>query len=364
MSRPRRGSALLAGVALWSMGAANGAQATDDVSSAVVAVLAPHESRLADELRRELESSRFEVLSAALGARSWQDVARLVDGGRLYRGVAVEANDRTLIVYTRQPGSATIDARLVLSVDPGDRMARRHACLSIVEFLHALRETEPAVAAEPGRAGPVATFAPASGRVTARTAAASTATAAAGPSPPVDATQAPREATSWQVGVGTTFDIETGPGEPTSHLQFLARVPVGSHVAICVRGLWPLLAAQFRDNGNDVRAWTFVGGLSLQYSFPSGHRLWPFLGLSLGARLGLSETTPLTASQSGQSFTTSGTFGIEVGVRYPLGTNLQMFFQVEAARNWLLPPDSDAGYESAAANGETARAAIGILFDS
>jgi hypothetical protein len=348
----------------------------------VVAVLAPRDSRLADEIRRELESSKFEVLSADLGARPWQDVARVVDGGRLLRGVAVEPNDRTLTVYTRQLGASTVDARLVLSVEPADRMARRHACLSVVEFLHALGENEPAVATDAGHNAPGSRAAtPASGKTeataarpngNASTAAAPAAVApalssAAGVGSTTESAVAPLPAAregAWQLGAGTTFDLETGPGEPTSHLQFLARIPLTRHVALSARMLWPLLAAQYRNSDSDVRSWTFSGGVSLQYTFVSQRRLQPFLGLALGTRLGLSETTPLTGSQSAETLTTSGTFGIEAGVRYPLGPVLQIFFQVEASRNWLLPPDSDAGVEGTAANGETARAAIGILFDS
>jgi hypothetical protein len=370
---PRRGSffipAVAVGVALLGMGG----RALADGPSAVVAVLAPHDSRLADEIRSELESSKFDVLSADLGGRPWQEVARAVDGGHLFRGVAVEPNDRTLTVYTRQTGADAIDTRLVLSVNPADRMARRHACLSVVEFLHALSESEPTA---PVPAGPPPTASAAKSEATKARAGrdgtptappptvVGTATVAPPSTPPASAPVTLAREGSWQMGVGTTFDLETGAGDPTSHLQFLARVPMGPHVAWCVRVLWPLLAAQFRNNGNDVRAWTFVGSVSLQYAFASGRRLRPFLGLSLGTRLGLTELTPLTASQSGESFTTSGTFGIEAGVRYSLGPVLQLFFQVEAARNWLLPPDANASFERAPANGETARAAIGIMFES
>ena len=118
-----------------------------DGPATVVAVLGYHGSRLADEVKRELESSRFEVLSAEIGARRWQDVARAVDGGRLLHGVVVDENDRALTVYTRSLKKTDVDVRLVLSVDPADRMARRHACLSAVELLHALGATEGALGA-------------------------------------------------------------------------------------------------------------------------------------------------------------------------------------------------------------------------
>ena len=352
----------------------------DGPSAEVVAVLAPHDSRLAEEIRRELESSKFEVLSADLGGRRWQDAARLVDGGRLLRGVAVEPNDRTLTVYTRPSGGKTVDVRLVLSVDPADRMARRHACLSVVEFLHALSESDPGASS-----GEVAPTSPGATTATTAVAAANGKPAkpeAAGPSagttsasPPVNApalagtSLAAPPATlrtgGWQLGVATTFDLETGAGEPTSHLQFLARFPLGRHVFLAGRILWPLLAAQHRTADNDVRSWTFGTGVSLQYAFAPGARVRPYLGLGIGARFALAETTPLAAAQSDQSLNTSGTFGIELGVRYAVRPLMEVFLQVEAARNWLIPPP-DAGDTTTenGANGEVARASIGITFES
>jgi len=411
MVRPRRdvaapdrppGCARLVGLSLACALALTATSARADGPSAeVVAVLAAHDSRLADEIRRELESSKFEVLSADLGGRRWQDVARLVDRGRLPRGVAVEPNDRTLTVYTRQTGGNSVDIRLVLSVDPGDRMARRHACLSVVEFLHALSESDltgseatQGASAESGtraasgapprtRAGiPArASSAPPSKLAadTAETAkpspAAGPGTTAAGPSAATPATTAslpaggppvpPLRNGGWQLGVATTFDLETGAGEPTSHLQFLARFPLGRHVFLAGRILWPLLAAQYRTLDSDIRSWTFGTGLSLQYAFAPGARLRPYLGVGIGARFGLTEATPLAAAQSDQSLNVSGAFGIEVGVRYAIRPLLEVFFQLEAARNWLIPPPDkgDVGRDSAA-NGEVARASIGITFES
>jgi len=359
----------------------------DGPSAEVVAVLASHDSRLADEIRRELASSRFEVLSADLGGRRWQDVARLVDGGRLSRGVAVEPNDRTLTVYTRPPGGDTVDARLVLSVDPADRMARRHACLSIVEFLHALGETDLGATSEAAQP-PAASGTTKGTKTTTRTVSATgqptpitrpASSAGTGAPPPVPSTGATAPITTaiapagplparnggWQLGVATSFDVETGSGEPTSHLQFLARFPLGRHVFLAGRILWPLLAAQYRTAANDIGSWTFGTGLSLQYAFAPGARLRPYLGLGIGARFGLTETTPLAAAQSDQSLKVSGTFGIEVGVRYAVRPMLEVFFQLEAARNWLIPPpdENDLGRDNAA-NGEVARASIGITFES
>ena len=366
---------LLAGVSLsialvLALAGEHAARADGSISK-VVAVLAPHESRLADEIRRELESSKFEVLSADLGGRPWQDVARVVDGGRLLRGVAVEPSDRTLTVYTRPLGAHEVDVRLVLSVDPADRMARRHACLSVVEFLHALSESDPGAAAEGGRpsaprgaarAGSAAPG-PASGGVAASPP--PTTVQATGGVPPAGTPPPLPRASNWQLGVGTTFDLETGAGEPTSHLQFLARFPLGQHLSLCGRILWPLLAAQYRTGDSDIRSWTFVTSASLQYALAPSHRLRPYFGLALGARLGLAENTPLSAPQSGQSLSISGTFGIEVGVRYSIRPLLEVFFQLEAARSWLIPPPDkgDVPIDNAG-DGEAARASIGITFES
>jgi len=350
------------------LGLAAGIARADGPSAEVVAVLAPHDSRLADEIRRELESSKFEVLSADLGGRRWQDVARLVDGGRLLRGVVVEPSDRTLTVYTRPPGGNTVDVRLALSVDPADRMARRHACLSVVEFLHALSESDAGASSDASQTAPPTATAPSRPVAAPPGASGPTKGPGAPPAPtsastPINLSPPPLRAGSWQLGVATTFDLETGAGEPTSHLQFLARFPVGRHVFLAGRILWPLLAAQYRTSDNDLRSWTFGTGVSLQYAFAAGARWRPYLGLGIGARFALAEATPIAASQSDQSLNVSGTFGIELGLRYAVRPLMEVFVQIEAARNWLIPPPSDMTTDNGA-NGEAARASIGITFNS
>ena len=354
---PRRGHQIpiLMALGLALLGAEPRASAEGPAT--VVAVLAPHESRLADEIKRELESSKFEVLSAEVGTRRWQDAAREVDGGRLVRGVVVEQNDQTITVYTRQPSSSTVETRLVLSVDPADRMARRHAALSVVEFLHVLGQSAGTVSTDADEAmglrRPVKAAVPEPARPS------PSFTAPEGTGPPLAARP------GWQIGAGTSFDVETNSGGPTSHLQFLGIVPFSPHVAFCARALWPLLAAQTRYNGSDVRSWTFGVAGSLQYAFRNDRRLRPFLGIGVGTRFGLTETTsPASTSQSGQTLTTSATLGVEGGVRYSLGPYLQLFLELGAARAFLIPPVDMVNYERAAANGEAAHAAVGVMFES
>jgi outer membrane protein W len=159
--------------------------------------------------------------------------------------------------------------------------------------------------------------------------------------------------------------VETNSGGPTSHLQFLGVIPFSAHIAFCARAKWPLLAAQTRYNGSDVRAWTFGAAASLQYNFRTDRRLRPFLGAGVGTRLGLTEATSTTSlSQSGQTLTTSATLGVEGGVRYSLGPFLQVFLELAAARAFLIPPVDVVNYERAAANGEAAHAAVGLMFES
>jgi hypothetical protein len=183
--------------------------------------------------------------------------------------------------------------------------------------------------------------------------------------PPEATTAPPASRPGWQIGAGTSFDVETNSGGPTSHLQFLGVIPFSAHVAFCARALWPLLAAQTRYNGSDVRSWTFGVAGSLQYTFRNDRRLRPFLGVGVGTRFGLTETTsPASTSQSGQTLTTSATLGVEGGVRYSLGPFLQVFLELGAARAFLIPPVDVVNYERAAADGESAHAAVGVMFES
>jgi hypothetical protein len=373
--------------ALWPPRAAS----ASDGTATVVAVLGYHGSRLADEVKRELESSRFEVLSAEIGARRWQDLARTVDGGRLLRGVVVDENDRALTVYTRSLKKTDVDVRLVLSVDPADRMARRHACLSAVELLHALGATEGVLGTSPedlsvsrprgsgpiGGPAPSTPVSPSSARIPAeplpRGPTAASGGGAPGASPPPSSPtslEPPSDLAAsasdmgWQLGAAATFGVETRGGGPTSHLQFVGRIPATPHLALGARVLWPLLAISSPNNGGEVRAWSFGAALTFEYTVAPRRRLKPYVGLGAGGRLGIIEVTSTTVAQSDQFFPVSGTLGIEAGVRYSLAPLVQVFFELSAARAWLIVPHRDDDLARRAADGESARASVGVLFTS
>jgi opacity protein-like surface antigen len=187
--------------------------------------------------------------------------------------------------------------------------------------------------------------------------------ASAGTSGTLDLAIAPHDS-GWQIGAGATFGVETNGAGPTSHLQFIGRIQATPHLALCARTLWPLLATEGRSNGNDVRAWSFGVGFSPQYTFAPRRRLRPYVGVGPGVRLGIAETSSMGALQSQVGFTFSVTLGIEAGVRYALSPLVQVFFEVAAARAWLIPPHEPTDSSRAAANGESARATVGVLFES
>ncbi|HEY8926491.1 MAG TPA: hypothetical protein VIU64_19045, partial [Polyangia bacterium] len=168
----------------------------------------------------------------------------------------------------------------------------------------------------------------------------------------------------WQLGAATTFGVETRGGGPTSHLQFVGRIPATPHLALGARVLWPLLAISSRNSDGDVRAWSFGAAVTLEYTLAPRRRLKPYVGLAAGARLGIIEVTPTSAGQGSQFFPVSGTLGIEAGVRYSLAPLVQVFFELSAARAWLIVPRRSDDLARDAADGEFARASVGVLFTS
>jgi hypothetical protein len=417
-------------------------------SPSTVDLLAPRGSRLAEDLRREMGASGFAVVIVESKASDWRADVRRLPGNERIHGVVVRADDRLMTVFTRWASADAIDAQLEEPVEPGDRMARRRACLSVVEYLRVLSENDPPApldpitppAGGPPRAGgPAPTQAPATrspdsppvpsvlpspavapppppapsetpafspiapasapggppGLPVPAQAVASAPPTGKGP-PLATATGANRAATpfggavavgekphdphpgdsrdspdapepgerAWEVGVGSTLELDAAPGGPTGDLQFLWYLPLEWRLALCVRALWPVLGGQFRTGGNDVRVWTFGGAASLQYLFNIGPgRLRPFVGTSLGSRVALTETTPTTALQSRESFTPSLTLGGDAGVRYTLSPLVQLFVEVGVVRGWLVPGMHRAAYEEGAANSNSIHASFGVMFE-
>lgn len=469
---PRPGSrvALLLTFVLAVLGWGGGSARGNPVS---VIVLAPRSSRLADDLVRELKASGFVVIVAVMSNADWHADVSGFPATHPSHGVTVQGGDRLMTVFTRRAPTSPIEERFGLAVDPEDRMARRRACLSVVEYLRALSESDsasgldsevrskgiaqpdsvatgssartpvmpirptPTSAPPPiGRASPagvpLALASPVAAPVAGGGTSSASASAASGSGPepearramsspgrrpsapgerplvppgqssspappapvsspsavasgsavaesadPVEAREAAQEALEaasregpasrhrlWQLGVGSTLNLEAAPGGPTGHLQFLWYLPLEWRLALCLRALWPVLGAQFRTEGSDVRVWNFGGAVSLQYLFETGGtRLQPFVGAAVGARVALTESTPANALQSRETFTPSLNLGADAGVRYSLSPLVQLFFEAGVLHGWLVPGINRTDYEEDAANSDSFHTSFGVLFE-
>jgi len=379
--RRRRGRPGFVLAGLWLVavaGVASGDERTACAAPVAVGVLAPRGSRLADDLRRELESSRFAAVAVESDvAPDWPDQLKRPATDGFQHGVAVEEQAGRLTLFSRVPGSNGIQIRLVLPVDPSDRLARRRACLGIVEYLHALVENESPASGDPlgSRWAPPRPGA----SVQVRPPPPAGAAAAEPPGPSVVASPrfrvGPSEsvppphppsfaATSSSLGIGSTLDLGTGTPMLTSHLQLTWRLPLDSHFAICMRALWPVLGAQFRSGADDVRMWTFGAGASLQYTFAEAPaRLFPFAGFSVGSSVALTEATSADATQGRQALTPNASVGLDIGLLYALAPSVQLFLELGAARGWLLFMHDRTEYERAVADSRSVHAAFGALFE-
>jgi len=461
---PRPGSrvALLLTFVLALLGWGGGSALCNPVT---VIVLAPRSSRLADDLVRELKASGFVVIVAVMSNADWHADVGGFPATHPSHGVTVQGGDRLMTVFTRRAPTSPIEERFGLAVDPEDRMARRRACLSVVEYLRALSESDsasgldsevrskviaqsasaptpttpirptPTSSSPPiGRTSasgvPVALASPSAAPVAGDGTAAASAGSESGSGPetpramsssgrrpsapgerpwfppgqtsspapsarssppstavsgsavtdsadPVEAQEAAQEASEaasqdglaskhhlWQLGVGSTLNLEAAPGGPTGHLQFLWYLPLEWRLALCLRALWPVLGGQFRTEGSDVRVWNFGGAVSLQYLFETGGtRLQPFVGAALGARVALTESTPANALQSRETFTPSLNLGADAGVRYSLSTLVQLFFEAGVLHGWLVPGINRTDYEEKAANSDSLHTSFGVLFE-
>ncbi len=392
---------------------------------AIVGVVAPRESRLADDLRRELEASRFVVVSVEATTGDWRSDARRLPGTQVLHGVVVRGDDQLMTVFTRpvpaappavaSNGQSAFVQKFEQKVESGDRLARRRACMGVVEYLRVLIEhdapasidltlTSPAagrmspspspspppspspspspsqssspaaasvqaISASPAQKEPVP-----SGKPATSPAPPSHVTASATPpaTVPVETTianstqesPASGAARFWELGLGTTLGLNTAPGGPTAHLQFLWYLPLDWRLAVCIRGFWPVVGGQFRAGGNEVRTWAFGGAASMQYLFELGPtRLQPFIGASLGTRVALTETSPLEGLQSRKTFTPSVYLGADAGARYVLSPRVKLFFEVGLAHGWLIPGIRRLDYEGKAAAADSFHATFGILFE-
>jgi hypothetical protein len=339
------------------------------VAAPAVALLAPASSPLAGELRRELEAAAIAVTVVDSADQDWRRAALNLPAAGPPAGIVVTDGDHLVLVFTRGAERDALALRRLLRVDPRDALARRRACLAVVEHVRSLRGTRPEREAPQARetreahAPAPAPSAPTSapeGRSAAPPAAwaAEAAVDLAEEAPP-----APR-GHPWALGVATTIEVASAQGQPTGHVAFVWQFPFGPRLSLWARALWPLLGAQFQAEGEEVRLWTIAAGAGLQLALaPVAARLRPFVGLGVGPRLVLTDASGLEPQQSRVGFTPSASVGAQAGLRYTLAPLLHLYLELEAAQNVLLWDRGRARYEAEAANARALHASLGLLFE-
>jgi hypothetical protein len=178
-----------------------------------VALVAPRASRLAQQLRRELQASGFQVEPLAAAT------APALEAVGASRAVVVDpGGDRVHLLSRSGPALVATDD---LIVNARDDLASRRVALAVVEQLR----RPPAPAPVPP-APPVIT---------------PTATAAAAldhPEPQLDARRRP-----WSLAAATSLDLDGGVGESTGHVQLVGETALAGPLLGSVRVHWPLLGS-------------------------------------------------------------------------------------------------------------------------
>jgi hypothetical protein len=402
----RRRGATLAAAACSAAASFLGPEAGGRIAAAApdtVGVLAPPGSRLADELARELGTSMLLVVRMNMSGADWrQDVDRLWPDV-LGRGIAIGADDRQVIVFTREPRSGVARIDLELAVDRADQAARRRACLTVVEYLRVAdpqdgsadgsassspaRRARAAEATAAGAGSAVwSSVSPPAFREAPLPASASVGAATPGPPrPPVRAQARVRAYASasaagrspetaaepgadpdlglpWAMGVASTLGFDSTPREPMAHVQFAWWLWLSPGWALRLNMLWPLLGAHMDTDEGRVRMWTFGGSVGLQADLREAPaRLRPFVSGAIGTRLIL--TDPDDPGQGGTSFTPGVDLGVRAGIRYLLAPRVQPFIELETAKGMILNGADKASYQRAAANAVTFYASVGALFE-
>jgi hypothetical protein len=341
IGRSSRQSAALVVLAVAALAgpAAKAEREAAEAPSSPVLLAGPGDARLLVQIRRELAASGFPVIerSGALEGHFPIGVAAAV----------VVESDRRVRVWIPDHTGGPPRLRADLTVDRSDPHARRRACLAVVEYLRFGAPEEPPPV-------PVPVPAPLSLRPPGSEALALD-LAMPEPGPP---------RRPWGLGAATTVNADSGIGEPTSHVQLMAQLPLSERWSITVTGLWPLLGAQFQTDQQYVRMWTMAlaGGLRLALPRPLP-RLRPFAGLALGTRFVLADSEWMETRQSRVVVTPSATVGASAGFLIELRPLIHLL--LEGTVQWMgrLPVGSPTRYEAAAARGRAAHAAAGVLFE-
>jgi hypothetical protein len=297
-----------------------------------VALVAPRASRLAQQLRRELQASGFQVEPLAAAT------APALEAMGASRAVVVDPRgDRVHLLSRSGPALVATDD---LIVNGRDDLASRRVALAVVEQLR----RPPAPAPAPP-APPVIT---------------PTATAAAAldhPEPQLDARRRP-----WSLAAATSLDLDGGVGESTGHVQLVGETALAGPLLGSVRVHWPLLGAQLHLPDRRVRLWTLGAAGGLRLRLPGWGKLQPLLGATGGLRFVLADTDWYDPRQSRVTLTPALCAGGFAGARYAVTSLLHVALEVGTEWSRALG-DPGTSYEQDVARARATRVALGVVFE-
>ena len=332
---------LLAGVLL-----AEAAGAAPPPTAVTLTVAAGSHGRLAEELRQELDASGFAVrtIPGAAGADP--------DSSLAGEGVVVAVHDQSVTIFA--PGASFSGAAppTELRAEADDRPARRRLCLAVVERLRRWQAERP-----PPPTTPPASDAPAPATLLP----VPTPTAAA-IAPPVDRQPAPLRR-PWALGAASALNILSVRGTPTGHVVLSAEKGLTDRLALVLRAAWPILGAQFTDQGRFVRTWTFGTDVGVNLRLvDSAARLRPVIGAAVGAGVALVDTDEFELRSSAIDFLPALTGALNAGLRLRLRPLVDLFVQADVTQGLLLAKDV-RDYERDAAVERLFRIALGVMFE-
>jgi hypothetical protein len=170
----------------------------------------------------------------------------------------------------------------------------------------------------------------------------------------------------WIMGVAGTLDLNAALGTSTGDLRFVWQFRVGPHVSVEALMLWPLVGASFQRGDANVRLWNFGTGVGVHYVFvepPVPVR--PFVGVTLGTRLTLTEITTATTveNDSATVFTPSLNLGLQAGLACRISRFAELFLESGATRDRLVPGLQRTGVPAAAANALSFNSALGVMLE-
>lgn len=310
-----------------------------------VAIVFQQTPKLLTELNGELQSSSLSVVVFKHGGGGLAEVVPDLRQAEVFDGVLLDPDENHVVVFSLPPGGSDVVIRGTYAIDKTNRLARRRLWLALVEQL---RHPPERVRLADGQDKQIqlvpATETPATGD--------------RAPHPP--ATTPPA---AWMTGAASSVRISGHSIGIASHLMVTGVRTGRSRFEIVVTGLWPVLAAHLDKEHAQIRIWTFLAMLGFQLRLGSpGSRVQPFVGISVGGELCLTDTYRSGSRLTNVAQTFSSVLEAVGGVRLTLSPRLAVLFQLHMgdAQPWA---QDRTRQDIEAADAPFASGAAGLLFN-